>query len=299
MLLHRNLCSIVHRKTDMTNIVRLLLIAFLTISLVSCSSTTFVYNRLDYLIPWYLDDYVDLDRQQSRFLDERLVPFLSWHRYQEIPLYVSELDKLESLINQPLSANDIESTSLALTEAWERIKIQALDWLLPLGEKLSEQQISDYIGKMYKRQKELEEKYLTRDEQAFYDDVYENFLESLEDYMGRLNSEQKQLLRSASTRLERTDHLWLAERAAWLQQIETLLKQRGPDWQTQLKALIERPSSDENQSRYDNNFAIIYNALAEVINSRTDKQDARLRREIASLKGDLVQLAAQTNAQAK
>ena len=26
----------------------------------ACSSTSFVYNRLDFIVPWYADDYVDL-----------------------------------------------------------------------------------------------------------------------------------------------------------------------------------------------------------------------------------------------
>jgi hypothetical protein len=34
----------------------------------ACSSTTFFYNRLDIILPWYLERYVDLDREQSRSL---------------------------------------------------------------------------------------------------------------------------------------------------------------------------------------------------------------------------------------
>ena len=29
----------------------------------ACSSTTFLYNRLDFLLPWYLGDYADLVAQ--------------------------------------------------------------------------------------------------------------------------------------------------------------------------------------------------------------------------------------------
>jgi hypothetical protein len=38
----------------------------LTLFLLSgCSSTTFFYNRLDFILPWYLDKYVDLNRARS------------------------------------------------------------------------------------------------------------------------------------------------------------------------------------------------------------------------------------------
>ncbi len=32
----------------------------------ACSGTTFFYNRLDFFIPWYVDDYVELEREQYR-----------------------------------------------------------------------------------------------------------------------------------------------------------------------------------------------------------------------------------------
>ena len=52
--------------------------------LTACSGTTFVYNRLDTILPWYLDDYVELNGTQERQLEEILRPFLNWHRRQEL-----------------------------------------------------------------------------------------------------------------------------------------------------------------------------------------------------------------------
>ena len=40
----------------------------------ACSSTTFVYNRLDFILPWYVDDYAELNTQQDAYLDELLAP---------------------------------------------------------------------------------------------------------------------------------------------------------------------------------------------------------------------------------
>ena len=45
--------------------------------LAACSSTTFVYNRLDTILPWYVDDYVELNREQDKYLDGLLTPFLA------------------------------------------------------------------------------------------------------------------------------------------------------------------------------------------------------------------------------
>ena len=48
--------------------------------LAGCSSTSFFYNRLDFFVPWYLGDYVSLDRSQDELLENQLQPFLAWHR---------------------------------------------------------------------------------------------------------------------------------------------------------------------------------------------------------------------------
>ena len=64
-------------------IARRLLTALLVLLLTGCS-TTFLYNRLNIILPWYMGTYVDLDRQQRDYLDELLDPFLTWHREEEL-----------------------------------------------------------------------------------------------------------------------------------------------------------------------------------------------------------------------
>ena len=43
---------------------RILTLALLLL-LGACSGTTFVYNRLDFLLPWYVDDYAELNGEQE------------------------------------------------------------------------------------------------------------------------------------------------------------------------------------------------------------------------------------------
>ena len=82
-----------------------LIIALLLLT--ACSSTTFVYNRLDFLLPWYLNDYVDLDRSQKDDLDELLYPFLQWHRSEELPQYLKILDQIEQSLDRTMRPEDV------------------------------------------------------------------------------------------------------------------------------------------------------------------------------------------------
>ena len=278
----------------MQNTFRCLLVAAL-LFLTACSSTTFIYNRLDFLLPWYMGDYVNLERDQKKYLDTLIDPFLDWHRSEELPQYLDLLERAESDLDRELTAADIEALALEFEQAWLRIESRALEWLMELGEQLSDEQIAEFLAELWDKQREYEEKYLPRTDEEYHEEAYENLRDSLQDYMGRLDDQQRTVLQDAGKELRRSDGVWLTERAAWLNMLEEVL-QREPGWQQALRDAIatreERVSDDYNDT-YAHNAAVIYAALAEVINTRSEKQDKRLRREMDSLQQDLKTLIAQ------
>jgi hypothetical protein len=268
----------------------------LTLVLVGgCSSTTFIYNRLDFILPWYLDDYVELNRAQDAFLDEQLAPFLAWHRSEELPRYLDILDSIDAALDRKMSAEDIGAISLDFERAWFRLEERALEWLLALGEELSDDQVREFIDELWKKQEKYEKKYLERSDDEFREDSYESMVDNLQDYLGRLDAAQKQVLEEASGQLIRSDATWLRERADWLRRLEVFL-QREPGWQDRIREAIANRSetlSEEYVQLYDHNLRIIYTALAEVLNSRTEKQDRRLRNRLSDLRKDLETLISQ------
>ena len=36
----------------------------------ACSGSNFVYNQLDFILPWYVDDYAELNTKQDAYLEE-------------------------------------------------------------------------------------------------------------------------------------------------------------------------------------------------------------------------------------
>ena len=271
----------------MTRRLFILLLAVLTLS--ACSSTTFFYNRLDFIIPWYMGRYVDLDREQSVFLDEQLLPFLSWHRSEELPRYVELLDEAERMLDGPVTASDIERLSLSAEEAWLRVEERGLEWMMELGAQLSDEQMADFIAELRQRQTKYEKKYLPRTDEEYREDAYDNLRDSLQDYMGRLESSQRDRLQAYVAQLNRSDSVWLEERARWIDRLENIL-QREPGWEERLREAIrtrDQTVSPSYTDTYNHNLAVINEAVADTVNSRTDKQDRRLRREIEQLRQDL------------
>jgi phage shock protein A len=120
----------------------------------------------------------------------------------------------------------------------------------------------------------------------------------MQDYLGRLNGAQRDLLRDTGNGLLRSDRTWLRERAAWLEKLAILLE-REPGWQQRVREAIA--ARDENVAPeylriYEHNLRLIHSAVAELLNSRTEKQDRRVRRKLSELREDLESLIAQGKA---
>ena len=89
----------------MTKAQRLLLVLGCVFFLQACG-VKFWYNRLDWLVPWYLDDYVELSDIQEERLELFLQDKTKWHRKSQLPLYIDMLERMTS----DLETNNIHQT---------------------------------------------------------------------------------------------------------------------------------------------------------------------------------------------
>lgn len=261
----------------------------------SACSSTFVYNRLDFLLPWYLDDYAELNREQETYLDELLSPFLAWHRKQELPSYVSILGGIEDSLSRPLTPAAVAAIFDEFQTAWFRLEGESLEWLLNLGAQLSDEQIAGFLEVLWEQQEEFEEEYLERSEEEFYQDSYDNLLDSSQDYLGTVSEKQRELLRQSSRGLLRSDKAWLQERAGWFTQLGVLLE-REPQWQLRVREAVvarRKTISPEYLRIYEHNMGIIYGIVAQLLNERSEQQDRHLRKKLSELREDLEILIAQ------
>lgn len=270
------------------------LLVLCVLLLAACSSTTFVYNRLDFFIPWQIGKYVDLDRAQETHLEDLLLPFLRWHRAEELPVYLAWLNKVETQLNDPVTPRQLEGLGEEIQVAWLRIQARGLDWMISVGETLSDEQTAEFMESLREQQEEYEEDDLSRDDDEYREDARENLEDNIEDFLGRLNDEQEAMLDAAAGGLWRADKTWLAERERWLQRLGQIL-QREPGWQDELRRAIaerENYNSPEYLATYEHNARIMFTVVADILNSRTDRQDRHLRRELGKLRKDLQALIA-------
>lgn len=265
-----------------------IIFCLLIASLVSGCSNKFIYNQLDWLIPWYVDDYVDLTLVQEEDLDEQVDRLLRWHRSEEISRYIEILGSIEQDLSKPITKKIVQKWFDDVLLSAKRIQTNILPSAIKLGEGLSDEQVADFVSNLWERQIELEEEYLSRSNEEYIEDNADKLIDNLSDYIGRLNTGQKDLIKLAVRSMQRFDHVWLGDRRQWLEKIEALLK-RKPGWQ---QAMIEAFALREEQQpkifkqylAYNKN--IINQAIADVMNQLSEQQQEKLHTEITDLRDE-------------
>lgn len=270
----------------MFRIRNILLIVLLILS--TACSNKFFYNQLDWLIPWYVDDYVDLTFVQKENLDKQVDMLLQWHRGEELSRYIEILNHIEKDVTEGVTVATVKNWFDVVLIAAKRIEINILPSALELGEKLTEEQMAEFVKNLWDRQAELEDEYLSRSNEEYIEDNYESLADNLAKYVGRLNNVQKERLNKAASSMQRFDHVWLDDRRAWLEKIEGLMK-REQGWQQATIGAFsvrgeQQPKRFKQYLSYNTN--IINEAIADVLNQLSDKQRGKLLVEIAEIKND-------------
>ena len=276
--------------------VRLLVWCCLLLILTGCSATQFIYNRVDVLVRWYLDDYVSLDRDQRAQFDERLDTFLEWHRREELPEYVVLLDDALTILDNGVSLDATRDMADRIELAAIRFQDPFLELLLSTGKDLRQEQRVEFIDNMMAKQEEFEADRLARSDDEYREDLEKRFDKQLSRYMGPLTSVQTDRITAGVADMTRLDRFWLEDRRVWIEALSDILLQAEDDWPDQVRALIagrEEALLPAYRQGIDHNGEVILQLSRDVLISRTDKQDRKLRGKLLALRDDLAALAAQ------
>ena len=270
------------------------ILLFSLIFLVGCSSTTFIYNRIDFLLPWYLESYVDLNQEQRQKLNELLEPFFEWHREEELPKYVKIIEDFESILDEKIELASIEAITHEVEQSWFRLEDNMIAWVIPMTRELSNEQIAEFLQTMQSKTAQNENKYLSRNLQTYQNDNYKRIRKNLRRFLGGMNKDQLDLIDIASKEMIRVDGQWIDNRKALIENLKLILK-RGDGWELDLENITHRDDKVASNYRrtYSHNIAVNERLFVEILNSRTEKQDKKLRSQLLRYKTDIKTLIAQ------
>ena len=143
---------------------------------------------------------------------------------------------------------------------------------------------------LHENQAEYAKERLVRDEETYYADSAKTMTDLVKRLMGRLNTAQKGDIGLRSKQLMRLDRLWHDDRVRWGSELRRLLETKSPGWQDEVRKLGETRSEariPDYVAGIEHNGEVILSLLVDVINSRTDRQDRRMRRFLKGLIDDI------------
>ena len=245
-------------------------------------------------MPWYLESYVDLNQEQRQKLNELLEPFFEWHREEELLKYVKIIEDFESILDEKIDLASIEAITHEVEQSWFRLEDNMIAWVIPMTRELSNEQITEFLQTMQTKTAQNENKYLSRNLQTYQNDNYKRIRKNLRRFIGGMNKDQLDLIDIASKEMIRVDGQWIDNRKALIENLKVILK-RGEGWELDLENITHRDDKVASNYRrtYSHNIAVNERLFVEILNSRTEKQDKKLRSQLLRYKTDIKTLIAQ------
>jgi len=276
---------------------RMLSYFMLLLLLSGCSATQLIYNRVDILVRWYLDDYVSLDREQQARFDARFDTLIEWHRAEELPVYVALLDDALQILDNGVPLDSARKMAADIEAAAIRFQDPFLELLISTGQDLSAEQRQQFIDVLQAKQEEFEADLLIRDDVEYRADLEDRFDDQFGNYVGRLTDEQLRRMQVGVAEMTRLDRFWLEDRRVWIATLSDILLPAEPAWPDQVRALIagrEEALLPAYREGIEHNGEVILLLTRDVLAMRTEKQDRKLRGRLVSLREDLAALAGVT-----
>lgn len=272
----------------------LLLLLCLSLLITACSRLGLAYRNLDWLVPWRLNDYLNLNAQQQAWLKPRLQKHLQWHCSSELPRYIDWLHSTESILAQP------QPDSVRLLEqfvqfdaALKRISVEITPTVIVLLQGLSEQQVSELFAALEEDNVEDRQDFLDPPLNTQISERRERMQERLRPWLGRLNSAQTEHLADWANSLSEQTRLWLESRQRWQEQLRSVLAEPdSADFAPQLTRLLQQREafySDAYRASYDRSRQAFATLFSQLLSSADAAQRERLAHRLRDLRRDLVE----------
>jgi uncharacterized protein YeaO (DUF488 family) len=277
------------------------LILIFAVLLLSGCSAKFVYNNVEWLAYWYVDDFIELTDEQEVEVDKKLTAWMQWHREQELPKYLAHLNELSSdIASQSISMERMDYHQEKLRGHWERVKIHIIPDLVELSPMLNDEQIESMFAEIDRQnEEEAEERaeHMEKSPEKRKRESIKRNKKNLKRWLGKLSSEQETLIENMHGKYHNNGALWQAYRERYQAELKLHFQSndRGEAFQNRLQELLLKPEvfrGEELNRRNDENAATYKSFLQAVDALATEKQRNHLVDEITEFGEDITDLMA-------
>ena len=275
---------------------RLLILLCSALLLAGCG-VRFAYSQLDWLVPWYLRDYVSFDAGQRSLLDQRLAARLDWHCRAHLPDYVGLLrEARDTLQRERIAAHELEPFLRQGEAWWDELRSELVDDAGVLLAGLSDEQVAELAAAFARRDRDARKAFLDGSAEVRRAAQVERMEKRLRNWFGRLDDGQRALVAAWSDALQPTTEQWLENRRQWQQGVIDALRVRDDPQQfaariAALRAPPDATAPAAHRAQVAHNRQLTLQLLADVFNAASPTQRERLLAEIDGLAAQFDTLA--------
>ncbi|MDA7747375.1 DUF6279 family lipoprotein [Psychromonas sp.] len=270
---------------------RVFVLVFMLFGISSCT-TKMAYNNLDWIISWYVDDFVTLNDEQEKELNTIVTSFLLWHRKFELQNYVLQIKYIKIDLEKGESQSNVGLYIDSFKQFWQSILIKAEPDIVKFSDTLTAEQVENFLAEMEKKNLDKLDEFKEDTPQERLDNRFDKIEDRITSFTGYLTKEQKQLLHKANQSIESTFNERIEFRRAWASAIRETFIQRSNKlvFEQSLRKLILQ--SDDYRSavylkKLEVNKQIWINVIEQLISSLNKEQRKKLNAKLDDIIEDL------------
>ena len=208
-----------------TNHVRMLFLVALMVIVAGCSSIRFTYNHGDTLMYWWLNNYLDLDSDQSGWVKKDIDNLFQWHRKTQLKDYTQLLANGQRQLAGNMTHADLIGDYREIKARTELLAYKALPELADLARSIRPEQIAQMEKKFAKNNDDFRKKFMRGDLEDRQKARFKKSMEQFDLWFGGFSSEQEVQLKRASDIRPLDNELWLNERVLRQKRIIAVLRE--------------------------------------------------------------------------
>ena len=270
-----------------------LMVVLLTLSLVlaGCNRVGLAYRNLDVIIPWTLNDYLDMNAGQKSWFNDTLKEHLAWHCTTQLPGYLDWLDRLQQMVdNNQVTDAALQARTVEAKQAIAEVAREITPSAIQLLQGLDDQQVKEMSDALAKDLRKRQDEYLKPPLEQQIKERAQRMSKRLDAWIGPLSASQQNRVTAWSIALGEQNEQWIGNRARWQTQFIAAVQQRkNADFPQKIQQLlVDRESlwTPDYKVAYAQTEAAARSLIVDLMAESTVQQRMKLTQKIDGVRSD-------------
>ena len=275
---------------------RLIVLSFCLLFLTGCA-TKLTYNFLDFLLNWYVDTYVSLDKTQKKRAKTVIKDFHKWHRETQLVIYANYIDGLvERISDTPATEKSLHDESDIVQTFIDSSAEKLIPDIVDILSTFSDEQVEELLANLKKEREKYHKEFIAQSREDVIKVHQKDVKKYIKPFFGRLTKEQKKKIEEWGKNLVEYEEYSLAQQEISAKELEEGLANRTDKEQLEkvVRRLLFYRSDDwikEYREATDVNQELTFTLLAELYNSQSEKQRKKTIAKLRNYQKDFIDLA--------